>query len=52
MCSYGNYTGVWSGLDYPASVFPVTAVDPTLDARMPPREFYDDVDRVVHEMCE
>jgi hypothetical protein len=51
-CRYSNYTTVWNGLDYPASIFPVTTVDPTLDAKNPLRKFYDDVDKTIYEMCE
>jgi len=47
---YSTYTTVWNGLDYPAAIFPVTTVDPVLDAKGSPREFYDDVDKTIHEM--
>jgi amidase len=43
---------VWNALDYPALVFPVTTVDPTLDVKKPSREFSGEADREVHEMCE
>jgi hypothetical protein len=43
---------VWNALDYPATVFPVTAVDPTLDAKTSPHEFYGDFDKNIYEMCE
>ncbi|KAG2120925.1 general amidase [Suillus discolor] len=50
---YANYTTVWNALDYPATVFPVTTVDPTLDARDekdPPHRFYGQFDQDVYEM--
>ncbi|KAG1881700.1 general amidase [Suillus tomentosus] len=50
---YTNYTTVWNVLDYAATVFPVTTVDPTLDARNekdPPHRFYDQFDQDVYEM--
>jgi len=51
MHRYRYYTMVWNALDYPASIFPVTTVDPTLDARIPSHEFYDDFDKKVYDMC-
>ncbi|KAG1747918.1 general amidase [Suillus paluster] len=48
--SYTNYTTVWNGLDYPATTFPVTTVDSTLDGQEPPHGFYDDFDQYVYEM--
>ncbi|KAJ8595435.1 general amidase [Rhizopogon salebrosus TDB-379] len=47
---YHNYTTVWNALDYPAEVFPVTVVDPILDAVKGPRDFYGDADKEIHEM--
>jgi len=48
--SYANYTMVWNSLDYPATVFPVTTVDPILDAKTSPHEFYGDFDKSIYEM--
>ncbi|KAG2159900.1 general amidase [Suillus bovinus] len=45
-----NYTTVWNALDYPAAIFPVTTVDPTLDGKKPPHSFYDDFDKDIYEM--
>lgn len=47
---YTNYTTVWNALDYPATTFPVTTVDPTLDAKKPPHVFYDDFDKGIYNM--
>jgi len=47
---YGNYTTVWNALDYPASVFPVTTVDPARDVKKPRECFIDDFDREIHEL--
>jgi hypothetical protein len=52
MYRYTNYTTVWNALDYPAMTFPVTTVDPTLDAKKPPHVFYDDFDKGIYNMCE
>lgn len=30
---YWSYTSIWNSLEYPAAVFPVTKVDPTLDVK-------------------
>jgi amidase len=49
---YTNYTTVWNALDYPAAIFPVTTVNPNLDAKKPRQSFYDDFDKDVYEMCE
>ncbi|KAF9241345.1 general amidase [Melanogaster broomeanus] len=46
---YTNYTTVWNGLDYPASVFPVTTVDPALDLKKARESFVDDFDQRNHE---
>ncbi|KAG1747892.1 general amidase [Suillus paluster] len=48
--NYTNYTTVWNALDYPATTFPVTTVDPTLDGKEPPHGFYDDFDKGIYEM--
>ncbi|KAG1720691.1 general amidase [Suillus paluster] len=47
---YTNYTAVWNALDYPAATFPVTTVDPILDAKKPRHAFYDDFDKGVYEI--
>lgn len=52
MHRYANYTTVWNALDYPAAIFPVTTVDPTLDGKQLRHDFYDDFDKDVYEMCE
>jgi hypothetical protein len=46
-----DYTIVWNALDYPASIFPVTAVDPVLDVKESRASFVDDFDQKIHEMC-
>ena len=43
---------MWNTLDYPACVFPVTRVDPVLDAARPPHDFIDDRDKENYEYCE
>lgn len=50
--SNAGYTAVWNALDYPACVFPVTRVDPILDAPKPPHAFIDDRDKANYEFCE
>ncbi|KIJ21717.1 amidase [Paxillus involutus ATCC 200175] len=45
-----DYTIVWNALDYPASIFPVTAVDPVLDVKESRASFVDDFDQKIHEM--
>lgn len=50
--STATYTAVWNALDYPACVFPVTRVDPVLDAPRPPHDFIDDRDKENYEYCE
>ncbi|KAF8843949.1 general amidase [Paxillus ammoniavirescens] len=47
---YANYTTVWNALDYPASIFPVTTVDPVLDVKESRASFVDDFDQKIHEM--
>ncbi|KAF9229322.1 general amidase [Gyrodon lividus] len=47
---YTNYTTVWNTLDYPASIFPVTTVDPALDVKKSRESFVDDFDQGIHEM--
>ncbi|KAF9241339.1 general amidase, partial [Melanogaster broomeanus] len=46
---YTDYTTVWSALDYPASVFPVTTVDPALDLKKARESFVDHFDQRNHE---
>ena len=48
---YSRYTTVWNALDYTASVFPVTAVDPAIDVKLPRETFIDAFDKTVYEMC-
>jgi len=40
-----DYTTIWNCLDYPALVFPVTKVDPMLDAKQPAHEFLSEEDK-------
>ena len=42
---------VWNGLDYPACVFPVSKVDPTLDVKQPRDKFLSEADESVYNMC-
>jgi amidase len=46
------YTALWNGLDYSACTFPVTFVDPVLDAPVPRTEFYNKDDEHVYRWCE
>lgn len=48
---YANYTTVWNALDYTASIFPVTTVDPAIDIKQPRENFIDAFDRAIYEMC-
>ncbi|OAX37140.1 general amidase [Rhizopogon vinicolor AM-OR11-026] len=50
MSKYINYTAVWNVLDYPATIFPVTTVDPNLDAKKSPHYFYDGFNKGIYEM--
>ncbi|CCM06222.1 uncharacterized protein FIBRA_08468 [Fibroporia radiculosa] len=45
-----NYTKVLNALDYVACTFPVTKVDPTLDAKKPPHQFLNDADEVNYNL--
>ncbi|OCH96445.1 general amidase [Obba rivulosa] len=47
---YTNYTMVWNALDYPACIFPVTRVDPELDAQQPRQEFLNEKDKESYEI--
>jgi amidase len=44
------YTAIWNSLDFTASVFPATTVDPSLDKPVPPHEFYNSEDKFIYEM--
>ena len=46
-----DYTTVWNSLDYPALVFPVTAVDPVLDPPKPAHNFLSEEDREIYRLC-
>lgn len=46
-----NYTNVWNVLDYPATVFPVTTVDPAVDVKKAPHVFISKADKRVYELC-
>ena len=51
-CSrYWGYTSQWNLLDYPALVFPVTTVDPALDARDDEYLPKNEQDRYNHDLC-
>ncbi|PCH36161.1 general amidase [Wolfiporia cocos MD-104 SS10] len=52
MNKYSNYTRVWNALDYTASVFPVTTVNPDVDIKQPPHEFSNSLDKFYYEMYE
>ncbi|GAA5836150.1 hypothetical protein JCM11251_007382 [Rhodosporidiobolus azoricus] len=43
------YTGFCNLNDYPASVIPVTKVDPAVDVQTPPHAYYSDFDKLNHE---
>ncbi|GAA6040978.1 hypothetical protein JCM8097_000520 [Rhodosporidiobolus ruineniae] len=43
------YTGFCNLNDYPASVLPVTAVDPAVDVQTPAYEYHSDFDKLNHE---
>lgn len=49
--SSAEYTAVWNALDYVACVFPVTKVDPVLDAKRPPHQFLNAMDKMNYEFC-
>ena len=49
--SSAEYTAVWNALDYTACVFPVTKVDPVLDAKRPPHEFLNTTDKRNYGFC-
>ncbi|KAL5535558.1 hypothetical protein ACEPAF_3652 [Sanghuangporus sanghuang] len=45
-----NYTMAWNGLDYPACVFPVSKVDPTLDVKQPRDKFLSPTDEFIYNL--
>ncbi|KAI0778159.1 general amidase [Trametes elegans] len=45
-----TYTMVWSSLNYPCCAFPVTSVDPSLDAKRPPHTFLTADDKENYEL--
>ncbi|KZT35454.1 amidase [Sistotremastrum suecicum HHB10207 ss-3] len=46
------YTTLWNILDYATAGFPVTTVDPILDAQKPPpHEFYNHEDEAIYNLC-
>ena len=49
---YWGYTSQWNLLDYPALVFPVTRVDPALDAQDTKYSPLNEQDRFNHNLCE
>ena len=49
--SNASYTRVFNALDYVSSVFPVTKVDPAIDAKLPPHEFLSDQDESAYNLC-
>ncbi|KAJ7708742.1 general amidase [Mycena rosella] len=49
---YIYYTAFANLCDYVASVFPVTACDPAVDAQLPAHAFRSEADRMVYEMYE
>lgn len=46
-----GYTSVFNLLDYPAAVFPVTAVDPTVDVKQEGYQPVNERDRYNYELC-
>ncbi|TFK53544.1 general amidase [Heliocybe sulcata] len=44
------YTTVWNGLDYTALVIPVSKVDETMDAKVPPHQFLSKEDEVNYHL--
>ncbi|KAF8420565.1 general amidase [Boletus edulis BED1] len=49
---FNHYSVVWNALDYTASIFPVTTVDPAIDVKQPCESFIDAFDREVYDMYE
>ncbi|KAI0825158.1 general amidase [Trametes gibbosa] len=52
MTKISTYTVVWSTLNYTCCAFPVTSVDPVLDAKRPPHDFLSDNDKENYELYE
>ncbi len=52
LCRNASYTVVWSILDCPACIVPVSKVDPTLDAKRARDSFFTDRDRQNWNSCE
>ncbi|KAI0639374.1 general amidase [Trametes polyzona] len=50
MTKISTYTLVWSSLDYSCCAFPVTSVDPALDAKKPPHAFLSEADKENYEL--
>ena len=46
-----GYTSIWNALDYATAVFPVTMVDPIIDAQIPPRDFLGEADKWLYDIC-
>ncbi|KAL8280129.1 hypothetical protein RQP46_007459 [Phenoliferia psychrophenolica] len=49
---YISYTGMCNMADYPTSVFPVTAVNPSIDVKVAAHEFRSDFDKIVYDLYE
>jgi Asp-tRNA(Asn)/Glu-tRNA(Gln) amidotransferase A subunit family amidase len=49
---YWGYTSQWNLLDYPAAVFPVSAIDPETDVKVEGYEPRNEEDRYNWELCE
>ncbi|KZV69062.1 general amidase [Peniophora sp. CONT] len=45
-----SYTRVFNALDYVSCVFPVTKVDPTVDAKQPPHQFLSEQDESAYNL--
>ncbi|THH06324.1 hypothetical protein EW145_g4164 [Phellinidium pouzarii] len=45
-----SYTMTWNVLDYTTCIFPVSKVDPTVDAKQSRGSFFNDVDEFVHNL--
>ncbi|KAI8995604.1 general amidase [Trametes punicea] len=52
MTKISTYTLVWSALNYTCCAFPVTSVDPELDAKRLPHAFLSDADKENYEFYE
>ena len=49
--SDASFTSVFNALDYPSCVFPVTRVDPVIDAKKPPHQFLSKSDEENYNLC-